>query len=288
MTYEYFLTRLEQMVMERLREGETVKKVRVLKNNDVWLDGFSYCVEGHREHPTVYVNGYYREEMAETELEAAAGLVLKTLRECRLFSGQSIEQIMDFEQMKERIFCRLISREKNAQLLEKVPWLPWLDLAIVFHFQIPEDVVERATALIYTAHMEYWGVTCEELCRAAAKNMAGLSVFLEPMETFLGEAGFCPLNSGMYILSNRSREYGAAVIVDPKVQRMCFQELGENYYVIPSSVHELLLLPESLSTGRDDLDRLIGEVNESCVSPEEYLSGHAYYYSAETGEIKER
>ena len=66
---------------------------------------------------------------------------------------------------------------------------------------------------------------------------------------------------------------------------MCFEKLGESYYVIPSSVHELLLLPLSLSTGRRDLDELIQEVNASCVSEEEYLSGHAYFYSEETGMV---
>ena len=281
MTYEYFLIRLEQKIQEKLKEGEAVKSVQVLKNNGVELDGFSYYVEGHRERPTVYVNHYYQEDLSEEELGEIADAVLKIQRECGLLPQQGIEQMMDFRIMRKRICCRLISREKNEALLEEVPWLPWLDLAIVFYLQIPEQVVEHATALVYTSHMDYWGVTLEEIYHAAAENMAEVQVFLEPMEAFLGDMGFEPLSSGMHILSNSRKMFGAGVIIAPKVQRMCLEQLGESFYILPSSIHELILLPESLATTRAELDQLIREVNEACVSREEYLRDHEYYYSAE-------
>ncbi len=286
MTYEDFLMHLEQKIMGKLEEGETVKRVRILKNNNVKLDGFSYCVEGHRERPTVYVNQYYQEELLEDTVDEIADMVLKLQRESRLFPSHGVDQLMDFEKMRKRIHCRLISRDKNEELLKDVPWLPWLDLAIVFHFQIPERILEHATALIYTSHMEYWGVTIEDIYTAAAENMSEIQVFLEPMEHFLGTCGFDPLSSGMHILSNCQKEYGAAVIINPQVQRMCLQRLGESYYVLPSSVHELLLLPESLAVGPFELEQLIREVNTTCVRQEEYLSGHAYFYSEETGVLK--
>lgn len=286
MTYEYFLMRLEEVIQERLEEGEIVRRVRILKNNHVELDGFSYYVEGHRERPTVYVNHYYETDLSEENLAEIADRVLKTQRECRLLPKHGVEQMMDFDRMKKNVYCRLISHEKNEALLTEVPWLPWLDLAIVFYLQIPEQVAAHATALIYTSHMEYWGVTLEEVYRAAAENMTGLQIFLEPMESFLGDMCFEPLSSGMHILSNSRKTFGAGVIIDPKVQRMCLKRLGESYYILPSSVHELILLPESLATTREELDQLIREVNEACVSQEEYLSDHAYYYSEEEGIVE--
>lgn len=286
MTYEYFLMHLEQKILERLEKGEVVKRVQVLKNNGVELDGFSYYVEGHRERPTVYVNHHYQEELSEEELADVADAVLKTQRECRLLPRQGVEQMMDFDAMRKRVCCRLISRERNEALLEELPWLPWLDLAIVFYLQVPRQVVEHATAVIHTSHMEYWGVTLEDLCHAAAENMAKVRILLEPMETFLGDLGFEPLSSGMHILSNSRKLYGAGVIIDPGVQHRCLEQLGESFYILPSSVHELILLPESLATTRTELDQLVQEVNEACVSQEEYLSDHAYYYSAATGMIE--
>ena len=92
MTYESYLLYLEQKIQERMSQEEEVKSVRVLKNNSVELDGFSYYVEGHRERPTVYVNDYYREDLTKEELEVIADRVLKTLRECQMFKSQSLER----------------------------------------------------------------------------------------------------------------------------------------------------------------------------------------------------
>ena len=208
MTYDDFLICLEQKIQSCLQGRESVRRVRILKNNGVKLDGFSYYVEGHKERPTVYVNPYYEERMTQESLVQLAELVLKTLRECRLLDVQGVEQMMDFAAIRERIFCRLVSRERNEQLLMDIPWLPWLDLAIVFHFQVPECMMQRGTALIHTSHMDCWGVTLDELFRAAAENMAKVQIFLEPMETFLGTFGFEPLsNAGAAsVLSEAGRE----------------------------------------------------------------------------------
>lgn len=285
MTYEIFLDRLEQEILCRQKKEERIRRVRILKNNGVWLDGFCCQVQGHREQPTVYVNHYYREDPDPGEVEEIAELVLKIMRESALKPGMSLEEVMDYEKMRKHIFYRLISREQNRELLAEIPHVPWLDLAIVFYLRIPEHIVKNATVLVRQNHMKHWGVTLQELRRTAAENMSGVPVFLHPLEQFLEEYGLGDVRSGMYVLSNSRKEFGAAVIVDPKVQRMCAVRFGEDYYVLPSSIHELILLPRSMASSREDLDELVREVNESCVSREEVLSGHAYLYSIASGEM---
>lgn len=285
MTYEDFLNELEQSIQKKSHKGEKIHRIQVLKNNGLQLDGFSYRVPGHREQPTVYVNQYYEEEITKEKIEQVADLVLHTQRTCKLFSNQDVTEVLDYEQMKSRIFYRLISRERNETLLEQVPWLPWLDLAIVFYLRIPEYMISNATALIRTEHLEYWGIGQKELYQEAAVNMAGISVLFEPMEHFLEHYGLESLSSGMYVLTNRRKEYGAAAIVDPRVQRMCFQRFQEDYCVLPCSIHELILFPQSLAFERQELDLLVQEVNASCVSEEDYLSGHVYFYSSVTGTL---
>jgi hypothetical protein len=106
-------------------------------------------------------------------------------------------------------------------------------------------------------------------------------VMLRPMEQFLETYGLDDIHSGMYVLSNGQREFGASAIVNPRIQKICAQRFNENYYVLPSSIHEVILLPESMATSRKELDELVQEVNACCVSREEFLSDHAYYYSME-------
>lgn len=162
MTYEEYLTKLEQIILKKLHKGEDIRKIQVLKNNNLQLDGFSYRVPGHREQPTVYVNQYYEENILDEKIDHIAELVLHTLRTCKLFSTQEVMEVLDFEQMKSRIYYRLISREKNRALLEQIPWLPWLDLAIVFYLRIPEYMIDNATALIRTEHLDYWKIGQKE------------------------------------------------------------------------------------------------------------------------------
>ena len=286
MTYESFLDILERNICSMLSGEEQVRRIQILKNNGVKLDGFSYQIPGHREQPTVYVNQYYRKEMKEEELRGVAQLVLKIQRDSRLFPEEELTQVLDYERMKDRIFFRLISKEKNEELLTQVPWLPWLDLAIVFYLRIPEHIVQNATALIHNNHMEYWGLTLGQLYRIASGNMKKQRFMLEPMEHFLGYYGIEAVNSGMYVLSTEKKEYGAAVILSQEVQRKCRELLGEDYYVLPSSVHELILLPRSIASGPRELEKMVREVNAQCVSREDFLSDCIYLYSSKLGLVR--
>lgn len=286
MTYETFLKRLEEAVRLKLEEQEEVRRIRILKNNGVKLDGFSYRREGHREQPTVYVNHYYRRDLEEQELEEIAEVLVKVQRNSILLPDKNLAQVLEYPKMKEQIYYRLISREKNEELLKQTPWLPWLDLALVFYLRIPEQIIKNATALIHNAHMEYWGLTLGELYRTASENMKELSVLLKPVEEFLEDYHIETLNSGMYVLSTEKKEFGSAAIVSLEVQKMCFETLGEDYYVLPSSIHELILLPVSLAAGRKDLEELVREVNSFCVSEEDYLGSHVYRYSSVLGQVK--
>lgn len=286
MTYRTFLDLLEKSVCLKLKKQEKIRRIEILKNNGVKLDGFSYQKEGHREQPTVYVNHYYRKDIEEQELEEIAETIVKIQRDSILLPEKNLAQVLEYPMMKEQIYYKLISREKNEELLKQIPWLPWLDLALVFYLRIPEHIIQNATALIHTVHMEHWGLTLGELYRTASENMKKLSVLLKPMEEFLEGCHLEALNSGMYVLSTEKKEFGAAVIVSPEVQKMCFERLEEDYYVLPSSIHELILLPVSLSVGRKGLEELVEEVNSFCVSEEEYLGGHVYRYSSVLGQVK--
>lgn len=286
MTYEFFLMQLEESIVKKLHKDESVKRVQVLKNNGIRLDGFCYRTEGHREQPTVYVNQYYQEGIGEEELREIAEFVLKIQRNSSLKKEMDLSQVLDYEKMESQIYYRLISREKNEELLKDVPWIPWLDLAIVFYLKIPEHILEHATALIHMSHMEHWGVSIRKLHRTAVENMNRLPVHIEPMECILEGYGMELPHSGMHVLSCGGREFGASAIVNPRILKKCFQRLGENYYVLPSSIHEVILVPESLASDRKELDALIQEVNTLCVSREDYLSSHAYFYSSEIGQLK--
>ena len=267
------------------REEETIKRVQVLKNNGVQLDGFSCVMEGHREQPTVYVNHYFREDVTKEDLCTLAAMVLKIQRDSMLHQTGDFEMLLDYEKMKKRIYCRLISRNKNEDLLKTVPWIPWMDLAIVFYMEIPGKLIKNATALIRTAHMERWKITEDQLFERAKKNLQRRGFRMVAMTEFLGDQVECP-DAEMYILNTKKPEFGAAVFVDSQVRRICARQIGGSYYILPSSIHELILLPDKVDYERKELDELVRQVNSQCVEAEDFLSDHAYYYNAQKDRIE--
>lgn len=87
----------------------------------------------------------------------------------------------------------------------------------------------------------------------------------------------------MYVLSNKLKNYGAACIAYPYILDMLAGVLKENFYVLPSSVHEVIIVPESSQIRQSELERMVREINETQVPEEEILSNHAYFYYAQEG-----
>ena len=144
-----------------------------------------------------------------------------------------------------------------------------------------------ATMLIRLEHLKHWDVSEGEIYRQAFKNteklmpadLQTLCAVLEDSPEFEGEdaeKGEC-----MFVLSNRLRNFGAGAMLYEdrlKIIRMC---LGENFYILPSSIHEVILLPESKAMDQSELSKIVKDINETQVKDEEVLSDFAYYFDGE-------
>ena len=70
----------------------------------------------------------------------------------------------------------------------------------------------------------------------------------------------------MYVLTNKQKVNGASCMLYPDLIRQFSDRIGKNLFIIPSSVHELLLF-------------------DTQVRVEEILSYSLYFYDRQTGEI---
>ena len=134
-----------------------------------------------------------------------------------------------------------------------------------------------------------WGVTREEVYRQACENTWRLlPVDFRSMGSVMEDALFLPSLDEvlkLYVLTNRWKNYGAAAALYEGQLQAVGEMFGENFYLIPSSVHEMLILPESRVPKREELDEMIQEINEIAVAPEEVLGDRAYYYDRDKGEL---
>ena len=90
----------------------------------------------------------------------------------------------------------------------------------------------------------------------------------------------------MYVLSNKFRNYGAACIAYPNVLEMIGQILKKDYYILPSSVHEVIIVPYSEIYVCSKLDEMVREINSTQVEEEDVLSNHVYLYDRVSGKLR--
>lgn len=166
---------------------------------------------------------------------------------------------------------------------------------------LASDDYGMAAIRIHNVHMKLWDVTVNDLFEAAQKNTPWLmgyelksmkDVLREIMESEqLEEADFDAYMAGiengipMYVLSNRYRVDGAACILYPTLPARICNRLESSFYIIPSSVHELLILPSDNTDDSDKIREMIKEINDTQVAAEEILSYSLYFYEREESRL---
>lgn len=89
----------------------------------------------------------------------------------------------------------------------------------------------------------------------------------------------------MYVLTNESLYYGAATLFYPDVQEMLAEKFGRNYYVLPSSINEVMIVPDNGIMDYKELRAMVNEVNRDQVDEVEVLTGEVYYYDLKAKEL---
>lgn len=291
MTYFQFIHAVETKVKKEVKEEKTVSIHTNVKNNGVKRSGIMITEKGINISPTIYLEEYFQQFRRGYPLEQIAKDIVELYEKIRFQnSWEEGEKVKDYEFIKDKIIYRLIGREENQELLEEIPYKSYLDLAIIYYVLLEVDEYGMASMMIRKEHMEMWKVTEEDLYYLACKNTQELLPYeFAPMRTVIEELlGFEAEENPtekMYILSNEMRSYGAAALIYPDCLRKIAAEVGENFFVLPSSVHETIIVAESEAPDKEELCSLVEEINETQVEAEEVLSDRAYYYDCEVGKL---
>ena len=89
-----------------------------------------------------------------------------------------------------------------------------------------------------------------------------------------------PAGSTMIVLTNRSGINGAGALFYPGMMDQAAEQLGGNFFVLPSSTHEVIMIPNDGTADFRDLEQMVTDINRTQVMPEERLSDHVYQYDA--------
>lgn len=285
MSYEQFLEKVEQKLDECVGEDRHVYLRSVLKNNGHIRKGITFQEAGINISPTIYMEEYYARYLKTGDMEQIVQSIIDLYKQVRFRHSWEANYIRKYTNIKDKIIYQIVNRRDNRELLQDVPYVPYLDLAIIFYVlvELEKNEERMATMLIKKEHLEWWGIKESDLYRIAHENTERLLPYeFAAMSVVVGEImGLEELENtedDIFILTNSIRNYGAAAILyEHRLERIA-DYFKENYYVLPSSVHEVIIIPESKVFSKHDLSLIVKEVNETQVQKEEILSDHAYYY----------
>ncbi len=277
MNYQQFINAVKQEMKGSVAGEIEISIQDTLKNNGVRRKGLLLQEKGQLMSPTIYLEEYYQQYRTGVKLADITEQIQSLYRELRMKPITETRFLYEYEQVKDRIVLKVINREKNEELLETIPYWPFLDLAIVFYVLL--DINEAGAA------------TEQELLKKAKENAVRLlPAQIRTMSSIVAEImGAAPkeeVEDFMFVLSNSLRCLGAVCIAYDEVLYLIGEQLGENYFVLPSSIHEVIIVPESASPGYSDLNEMIREINQTQVAEEEVLGDHAYYYDCAKKELR--
>ncbi|MDD3402700.1 MAG: DUF5688 family protein [Hespellia sp.] len=292
MDYQSFLSAVERGMNERLSDDITVSIRTTVKNNGMKKQGITIAKKDVNISPTIYLEEFYQQYQNGKSLEEIIKKLDHFYHEVRYEESLDVETIQSFDKWKDKIMPKLINKEKNQGLLNTVPYMEFQDLALVYYVLLDVRGCGSATITVTNAMMDSWKMGKEELYHIAQLNgRRTLPATLAPMQQIIDDL-ICPDSKEelelfhkeyaapdeMYVLSNKIRSFGAAVMAYDHVLEMIADKLENSFYILPSSIHEVIIVCESRRVRRSDLDETIREVNDTQVEAEEVLGNHAYYY----------
>lgn len=290
MEYKEFVEYIKMNAGYIAGEDGNITINHVIKNNGCEMDGLVIMEKGKDIAPTIYLDSFY-------ELYTNGENIKSIIRQIEVIYEQNknnvtfdVNILKHFDTIKDKIVYKVVNYRSNEKLLEQVPHKRILDLAVVFYCLLDNEYGRSATALIYNNNLKNWNVTIDDVYKAALKNTPDLlHSKISSMAALFEKCGvnvdgeevdlkdYVP--SDMYVLTNESKLNGAACILYENVLYDFAQKLGADLYILPSSVHEVILLPKLSMFEKDELVNMVKEVNTEGVAADEVLSDHVYEYN---------
>ena len=303
MNFEEFINTIKDTIKEYLPEDYRDAEVNILENRKLNTNytGLTVTREGDTLAPTINLNNLFDSYSKHPEHSITA--VMQEVASVIQHTPETFDigRIMDYDRVKKNLFMRLSAAEKNKDLLEHAPHIRKEDLAITFHIMLDQSDKGTATTMINDNMMEAYGIDLDQLyqdallnspviCPAQIENMgealsrmmvedmksAGAPPeLIQEMEKDLKESN---KDNPMTIITNDRLVDGASAIFYPGVMDLVGERMQGDYFILPSSVHETLVVPDDGRVSLQELTDMVKEVNMTQVNPEDQLTDQVYHY----------
>lgn len=291
----------KEEVVRALREKYDVRVEPVVKNNGLCLTGLIVSLSKtiERENgisevsPTLYAEYMYEEYKNGRTIDEIIEKITNVVENnsgCDSELMNTILIVRDFEKVKEFILPYVINTELNEKQLKEIPNRQFLDLSIAYRVFFNREENQTASILIRNGLMESWNITEEQLYETAMKNLMAEEKLISipsvsDMFTVLKALAGNNLrdlilgsdvDNKMWVVTNRCMLYGSILMLNREFMSKLYKGFGKEMIVIPSSVHELILIDETEGFEINEMNQIINEINEIQLQRDEILSNHCY------------
>lgn len=270
------------------------------KNNGQMCVGISFTKPGQKISPVIYVEPFYEKVRCGEPLESIVREIARSAEESMETSiPDCCSHIGEYDRVKGYLGVRLVNTKVNRGELARIPHRELEDLSLipVIRFPLPDADAYGSIKVTEDVRKE-WGVSTEQVIEQALENeerpilqkMGDVVMHrgnnndlfaLESVSRYDGETG--------YVLTNARKIDGAAVIAFPGVTGKLDELFPEGFYVVPSSIHETIVVPKRNrgEISPKEMGKMVRDINRTCMEKTEILSDRIYEYDKESGEIRQ-
>ena len=295
MNQELFFETMEEGVREALSEtyeAVEVKLQSVTKNNNVTLCGLSATIDDNNASPLLYLNDYFKRYQQGEPVESLIRQAVSFFESHKDRTPQVQNLDISFEAIEDNLRVRLVNIQSNRDLLRNTPHLEVEGgFALTPYFNLPQEVIPHGMIQVRKNMLETIGCDERQLMQAAIQGsvrhdkavLHSMTDILFPGSAFnyLETEGPLTEKIPMLVLSNTERSLGATALFYPGIQEKIADLVGGDYFVLPSSIHEVIILPDDGYLDPKTLAGMVSEVNKTQVSPEERLGDKVLHYRAD-------
>ena len=312
LTCEEFKEEILRRVMEYFPDKTSVRITTITKNNGISYEGLAVLSGRKSVSVIVNISDLWQEYLAEKgDMEEITKKILELIiREDSEMDG-IIYRFQLLKEAKENLYYALINYEQNRERLENIPHKRVLDLAVVLYVGLKSGNGYLSMQITENL-LQLWETDFDSLYETAERNtMREQFVQITSMKEMLkgifadcmeeerqtecatekqeGEQPVSEIPGGsglpVDIISNARHFYGAACMLSPGVLEKEAEKMDSDLFILPCSVHEIIVLPAEGEAEAGDLHRIVQEANAAWKDTTEWLSDSLYHYDRKSGEI---
>lgn len=309
MEYFEFCNNVKDVLCGMVDDRCTVRIEEVVKNNQVSLQAVVIMEKGKNSAPSIFLEQYFDEYLEGRNLNDICLDIMVVNEKYKDAITFDVNEFLSYEKVKEKLYVKVINRKKNSKRLEKMPWIEFMDLAVVAYVEIDELGCGSGTINVTDDNMKMWEIDKETLFKEALKN-TGRKMYpcLEKIDDMMREifnekiVNSCLFDESeieqvteildterdslLYVLTNQTKLNGAVYIIFNDILKSVSEKINDNFYILPSSIHELIIVPEKCGVQKDELERMVREINRTELDPKEVLSDSVYYFDIKNNGIQ--